>query len=258
MTPGGARSSRGLGWLRLGAITAGVGGALAVAALASPPSSGDPGEAHAAVLEGEAPSTFSQRPFLHRDHQGLSCMECHGIGEEHGVIAVETARDCAACHHDPERGYSCDACHAEADLPPPAGVASTMSLTVWDEPRVRDLPFDHSTHAQVSCGTCHTEPVTLAVELECSACHAEHHEPDSDCTACHVPVEEGAHGLEVHLTCATAGCHGREEGRRPELTRSLCLMCHTDQVDHEPGLTCHECHMVPHEEIPRPRGEEER
>lgn len=191
----------------------------------------------------------TDRPFRHRDHEGLSCLECHTTEEGHGVITVRTARDCAACHHDPGRGYECQACHAEADLPPPGPVAAIMDLTVRDEPLTRDLPFDHGIHAEVACGECHTGPVMLEVETECAACHDDHHRPAAECSACHPPAEPEVHGLEVHLTCSTADCHAGEAGERPALSRPFCLMCHTDEVDHEPGLECHQCHMVPHDPL---------
>ncbi len=213
---------------------------------------GLPASPQPSVPEGEvdAPGelgTAQDRPFTHRDHQGVACLECHGTGGDHGVVTVQTARDCAACHHDPDRGYTCEACHASAELPPPGPVATDLALTVWDAPRSRDLPFDHAAHQGVSCDACHTGPVMLEVETGCTACHQDHHRPESDCGTCHTPGEPGAHGLEVHQSCVSAGCHAQEVGERPTLTRSLCLMCHTDQQEHEPGLECHHCHMIPHD-----------
>lgn len=185
------------------------------------------------------------RPFLHRQHEAVSCTQCHGTAVEHGVVTVRTARDCAACHHDPGRRFACADCHAGRDLTGPWGVPAPMDLTVWDAPRTRTLPFDHEAHETLACQECHTGPVMLAVETTCAACHADHHRPEADCSRCHVPAEDGAHGLQVHLTCTSSGCHAGSAGERPALTRSLCLTCHAEQRDHEPGLSCHACHMVP-------------
>lgn len=175
----------------------------------------------------------------------LSCLQCHGTAEGHGILTVRTARDCAACHHDPGRPYECGDCHPDAQLAPSRTVSASMELTVWDEIRTRDLSFEHATHETLECQDCHTGAVMLAVEQECAACHDDHHRPEADCATCHEPAPEGVHGLEVHLTCTSSGCHAGTAGERPELTRTLCLTCHVDQRDHEEGLKCQSCHMVP-------------
>jgi hypothetical protein len=122
-----------------------------------------------------------------------------------------------------------------------------MNLTVWDEPRSRSLPFEHETHGTFTCQECHTGPVLLAVEKGCADCHDDHHRPGAECSQCHLPTEPGVHGLEVHLTCTSSGCHAGTAGERPALTRNMCLTCHQEQLDHEPGLDCQKCHMVPDE-----------
>jgi hypothetical protein len=191
------------------------------------------------------------RPFLHPDHESLSCTECHGTDTEHGVI-TQTARACAACHHDPVRDYGCESCHPATGPEDARPVSAPMDLTVWDQPRSRDLPFDHQLHEALNCQECHTGSVLLAVETTCAACHEEHHRPQAECSQCHRPAEEGTHGLEVHLTCTSSGCHAGTAGERPALTRNLCLTCHTDQRDHEPGLSCQNCHMIPENPPVRP------
>jgi hypothetical protein len=188
-------------------------------------------------------------PVLHRQHEVLACIECHGREGEHGVVTVRTPRECAQCHHDPARGYDCADCHSADELAPTREVTAAMDLTVWDISRTRDLPFRHDTHETFNCQECHTGPVLLAVQRECAACHDDHHRPGADCAQCHLPTEPGVHGLEVHLTCTSSGCHAGTAGERPALTRNMCLTCHQDQRDHEPGLDCQKCHMVP-DEIP--------
>lgn len=192
------------------------------------------------------------RPFLHPDHGSLSCTECHGTDDEHGILTVQTPQACAGCHHDPLRDYGCESCHPATGPADARPVAAPMDLTVWDEPRSRDLPFDHQLHEEIDCQECHTGQVLLAVETTCADCHEEHHGPEAECSQCHQPAEEGVHGLEVHLTCTNSGCHAGTAGERPPLTRTLCLTCHTDQRDHEPGLSCQECHMIPQDPPARP------
>jgi hypothetical protein len=199
---------------------------------------------HAAI---QAPIAQQRRPFRHDQHDVLSCRDCHAAGEQHriGESEVWTARTCAACHHDLSQTYTCANCHAGANLPAPRGVAQTLSLAVWDQPRIRELPFAHTTHANLSCQDCHRTPVTLEVDRECASCHTDHHGPAAECALCHQPVESEVHGLAAHLTCTSSGCHSSESGVRPTLSRTLCLACHTEQSDHEPGRECAACHMIP-------------
>lgn len=201
----------------------------------------------AGARQGEvtAPDTLPprRRPFLHSQHRTVSCLECHRTGgDEHGEVTVRTAGDCAACHHDPRRGYRCEACHREGDLIS-GNVPARMDLTVWEEARVRELPFSHATHGGLECRDCHGPTVDVTVSVGCAECHAEHHRPEMECARCHVARGADVHPVETHLTCA--GCHTGEAAERPELSRTLCLMCHIEQEDHEPGGTCHECHMIP-------------
>ncbi len=192
---------------------------------------------------GWAPADTLPRPFLHREHEAVSCTECHGTDVEHGVMTVRTARDCAQCHHDPGRGYECAECHSPERIYGERPVDARMTFTVRDEPAFRELPFNHERHEDLSCQECHTGPVMMAVELECASCHDDHHRPEAECSQCHLPADD-AHGLDVHLTCYGSGCHASEV-TRPEWTRNVCLTCHTDQRDHEPGLSCEGCHRVP-------------
>jgi hypothetical protein len=196
------------------------------------------------------------RPFRHSQHESVSCTSCHGVGDEHRVTIVRTPRDCAACHHGPDvtPRYSCSDCHSAADMPQPGPVPATLALSVWDEPRIRDLPFDHERHTELQCQDCHTSPILLSVERECASCHAEHHYPDAECTSCHLPTEPEAHDPQAHLTCSGSGCHSGESAERPALSRSLCIMCHTEQWDHEPGGDCASCHMIPADPVERPAG----
>jgi hypothetical protein len=189
------------------------------------------------------PPVSTSRPFQHSQHESLSCRQCHGAGERHRTTTVRTARDCAACHHDPRRATTCDGCHRPAELPAVRRVAGSMALTVWESVRVRILPFAHERHTAFACLDCHRAPVSLAVDRECSACHSDHHRLEANCTSCHPAIEDAVHLAESHLTCAASGCHA--PGVVPALSRSLCVMCHAEQKNHEPGSGCTACHHIP-------------
>lgn len=125
-----------------------------------------------------------------------------------------------------------------------------MSLAVWEAPRTRSLPFDHGSHEELECGECHRDRPLLSADRACSDCHEEHHAADATCWSCHATPPVDAHDVAVHETsCTGAGCHGTAAegavvGHR-ERARSVCLSCHTDQVDHEPGARCADCHLLP-------------
>ena len=182
------------------------------------------------------------RPFEHAVHQDLSCRQCHGGGPRHRRGRIWSAADCASCHHDPELGRDCAACHRSADIGPRLATA-TMALSVWDEPRVRELPFDHARHEQ-PCSTCHQSGVTLTPR-ECATCHVEHTSAGVECVACHRPPAPAVHDLTAHLTCTGARCHTGAATERPMLARASCLVCHQEQKEHRPGRECAGCHFLP-------------
>jgi hypothetical protein len=107
------------------------------------------------------------------------------------------------------------------------------------------LPFEHPRHEEVACRTCHDpDDDIILTPPGCVACHTDHHRPDANCATCHFPAGPDVHPLEVHVTCTGAGCHTLGPERQPVLSRTFCLMCHTEQVDHEPGGLCHTCHFI--------------
>jgi hypothetical protein len=182
------------------------------------------------------------RPFDHAAHEAVACTRCHGTGERHGTLLVSTARDCAACHHD--RTRECAACHAARALPEARAVVQELSLNVWPDARMRELPFGHVSHAPAACSECHTAAVTLAMERSCGSCHASHHGAASECAACHTPALLPVHGAEVHLSCAGAGCHAADATPPLAQSRTLCVACHPAQRDHEPAASCAACHLL--------------
>jgi hypothetical protein len=189
------------------------------------------------------PPASASRPFRHSQHESLSCSQCHGAGERHRTTTVRTARDCAACHHDPGRAAACGSCHRPAELPAVGRVAASMALTIWESERVRALPFAHGRHTAIACKHCHRRPVSLAVDRECTACHSDHHRLEANCTSCHPATGDAVHRAESHRSCAGSGCHA--PGVAPALSRSLCVMCHAEQKNHEPGSGCTACHHIP-------------
>ncbi len=212
----------------------------------APPIDGDDPTEGASVQEG---------PFRHRDHRDFACAECHSSRETHGRVTVTAPGGCFSCHHERAAmpGTPCASCHAGSALAGERSVSTELRLSVWDETRVRSLPFDHEAHAEASCADCHAGS-RLQVTASCADCHAEHHDPEAACATCHIEKPPAtAHGLEVHLatSCGGAGCHAEETGADrvaygglPK-TRSFCLSCHQDRADHELGEPCAGCHRVP-------------
>jgi hypothetical protein len=199
------------------------------------------------VLLGAAAATDAQtRPFRHAPHAELSCRGCHAYGQRHRSPREWTPADCASCHHDPVRALACTRCHQPGDYEPLRDFPARMALSVRDVPETRALPFSHSRHEQLSCQSCHDASATdaLMTPPQCVSCHTDHHRPDANCATCHFPKGPEVHGLEVHLTCAGAGCHTLPPERTLVLSRTFCLMCHTEQQDHEPAGLCHKCHFL--------------
>lgn len=191
----------------------------------------------------------ARRPFRHISHDDLPCRGCHGSGATHRVTLVRNARDCATCHHDPQRGLTCTNCHSSGSLGGDRRASLSIHLAVDSAPRTRDVAFQHDPHiavnSGVTCRDCHSTDVTLARNRECSTCHTEHHTARAECTTCHTPPRDGAHDASVHLSCATGSCHSPERAPSPTLSRTLCVYCHAEQRDHEPGGSCAACHRIP-------------
>jgi hypothetical protein len=198
-------------------------------------------------------TTVSRRPFEHRRHENVSCTECHGAADTHGTVSVQSALDCAACHHDARRNLECSRCHDPDSLPEDRTVTQVLVLSAPDpvlstpDPvrHRRGLPFGHELHSDVACRDCHEMPVTLAVTRTCASCHDQHHQAEASCRTCHGMEVQAVHRVDAHLSCAGGGCHSA--GALPPLnaSRMLCLACHPAQADHEPADSCALCHQVP-------------
>jgi hypothetical protein len=214
--------------------------------------SGPPRTAEAAELQVVTPSSpAGPRPFDHLKHEELSCRSCHGTGANHRQLLVRTSRDCAACHHADESARSCTACHTESQIGAERLVRATFSLSVVDTPRTRLVSFGHERHLRaeygLDCQECHRTPVTLAADRQCSSCHEKHHRPEATCSSCHTSIDQQVHTAETHLSCSAGGCHTPGVARIASTSRNLCLACHTDRGDHEPGRSCAGCHLIPTE-----------
>ena len=197
------------------------------------------------------PAALDTLGFWHGQHRGVDCLTCHSTDTEHGALRVTSLRDCRSCHHTEPVVANCDGCHTQAEVRRlVANVERTMDLRIGSLNRPdRSLPFSHAPHLRLDCRECHTGDgaALSAAAVQCSACHAEHHQPDTECMACHHPPARGAHDLAVHGGCGGSGCHtaAPETVSRVPRTRSFCLVCHQDLTDHRPGRNCEECHTLP-------------
>jgi hypothetical protein len=198
---------------------------------------GPPGEAFR--IEG------MDRPFRHVEHRRVTCGDCHRPDQRHRATRRWTAGDCAACHHGGAAvQLGCTSCHERAGFAAPRPTATPMTLSVWEETRVRDLLFEHDRHADVGCLDCHRGGMDLPPE-NCASCHTDHHRPDARCAHCHRAPDPSVHPLAAHATCTGAGCHAAEVTTRPMMSRQFCLVCHDEQREHRPGRVCVDCHIKP-------------
>ena len=214
----------------------------------------DPGIRRLLLAAHPTPQQRDSVGFWHSQHRGVECTACHSTSESHGALTVTSIRDCRACHHQEQADAGCQTCHATQEVRAiRRTVRRTLDLRIGalDRP-TRALPFNHAVHEELDCAGCHTGGLSLtAAELDCSSCHDRHHTPNNDCMACHRPPADGAHNLDVHLGCGTAGCHEAASDviQQVPRTRGFCLVCHQDLTDHRPGRNCADCHTLP---SPRP------
>jgi len=179
----------------------------------------------------------------HAAHVSASvpCLECHrGSGTGAGGRTFARA-ECQACHHRADPPRDCARCHVAAERAAPLPVV--VSFTAAGRTSERTLRFEHVRHDTLDCTQCHTPPAVLPVRT-CTTCHDNHHRAGADCTLCHQQPAPSAHDLSTHRGCAGAGCHTDARVLSLPLTRPVCLACHRDRVDHEPGRQCAECHLI--------------
>jgi hypothetical protein len=183
--------------------------------------------------------------FSHNRHREVACTQCHSTERAHGALIVTSIRECRECHHVPPTPAPCASCHRPGEFMATSHrVPQRFQLTAGPD-RTRQLPFTHAGHDGIACADCHGPTPTRAVTVQCTGCHEQHHEPTRTCISCHVTPPADAHDVASHLTCAGSGCHTPVPFQGVPRTRNLCLSCHQDQVDHEPGGNCADCHPVP-------------
>jgi len=186
--------------------------------------------------------------FRHAQHRTVECTHCHDTGTTHGSVTRLTSfATCQQCHHGPQANNTaaCLRCHQRPELAGVIAVGQTAQIATAPQ-QARTMRFDHAWHTGEPCSACHASGLERsAASLQCTQCHEQHHQPDNDCRACHQPPPAGVHNMQSHLSCAGAQCHDRLPFQGVPRTRQLCLSCHVDQVDHNPGRNCAQCHAVP-------------
>lgn len=202
---------------------------------------------------GAAPPPQSARDtirFWHAQHRGVECTACHSMEQQHGRLTVTSLADCRSCHHTEPLASGCLDCHTQGEVQrtsPTVQRRLDIQLGSLNRPS-RTWLFEHDVHEALDCARCHTEGLALSASaVSCSACHEEHHQPTSNCMACHARPAAGAHDVEVHLGCAGSGCHAAVPTPVQDVprTRDFCLVCHQDLTDHRPGRNCENCHTLP-------------
>lgn len=187
----------------------------------------------------------SDATFSHSRHRDVACLTCHSTSDAHGEVTVATTGECMECHHSPPVSNDCTSCHRVTDFQGERRrTTETFELSV-DDPVTRDLVFAHVQHSDVECSSCHTEGVRRAAAAACTACHEEHHRPEALCMQCHTAPPRASHTAAAHVSCAGSGCHDPSPIQGVPRTRTLCLVCHQELVDHERGRNCADCHALP-------------
>jgi hypothetical protein len=116
---------------------------------------------------GERPARERTLPFVHGEHEGITCATCHTAP----VTLSASATSCETCHQDHHAATAdCVICHQEA----PAEEA---------HPRI--------VHVTCTGAGCHEAQPFLAQERTrslCLSCHQalDDHKPEGNCVECHV------------------------------------------------------------------------
>lgn len=120
---------------------------------------------------------------LEGEHDAVACIDCHSEAAESGE-----ARDCVACHAEPQVhmglfGIDCAACHTAA---------------AWLPARLNRhaFPLDHGENREVACATCHPSSYP---EYTCYECHE--HNPQE------IEREHEEEGISSAELADCVGCH---------------------------------------------------
>jgi len=180
-------------------------------------------------------------PFPHSRHTGVECAACHESVRKHAVTLITSRSQCQSCHHASLAESSCRSCHGGNQLAAARNVAVKMSIA--GDSVIRTVGFRHAIHTDLECRECHGGSAARPTGDLCITCHEFHHDPGTQCKACHATPAPDAHTAETHeFDCVD--CH--EGSPIPKLlpTRNLCEACHQDRDDHNPGENCNDCHSI--------------
>lgn len=200
-------------------------------------------------------SAITSDTFEHARHKKLACLTCH-LSTSQSMLTFEAPRGCQICHHQSPTRSDCSRCHEPASIPEALRVHVTIAVGATP-PRDRLVGFQHERHSELDCTNCHAQSVTLAPGdsvTTCQACHADHHEVNRDCAGCHRNdniTQVHQRPVRVHVACDA--CHAAPTIARLSPTRSLCLVCHDNQADHQPARECVICHLQADPDQYRPR-----
>ncbi len=204
---------------------------------------------HPSVSRAQQQAQQQAPHFLHSQHKGVGCLKCHDDTRSHGGLKVTTLRDCRSCHHAPPISDSCARCHKPSDMPTRTfEEVRSVTLSVGSKvAQERTFSFQHEPHEGIDCSRCHTKGLDRsAASVDCDGCHEKHHEVENNCTSCHQQPPPSAHPItQAHVTCSGTGCHTPSPFNGAPRTRPVCLVCHQQQKNHNPGRECSDCHALP-------------
>jgi hypothetical protein len=190
----------------------------------------------------------AEPPFRHRPHEKIACLTCHEREDGHGAVKITIAADCTGCHHARSNLNVCGSCHTQSKLAAPLARTFTFKTSTAKAAQARTLRFDHTQHAATQCVACHAPTANMRVVQDCGSCHREHHQELRNCSSCHPDAGKvAAHDARSHLGCGGAGCHQDEVTASLRTQRNVCLTCHSNMAEHQPGGDCASCHMIPKE-----------
>jgi hypothetical protein len=215
----------------------------------------------------EIPCADCHHPHVKRtdDQWKRKCYDCHPRAWTESImhrLDVEVFRVCTNCHVPHEfsaDGADCMSCHGDG----PEGAVTVGAFT-------DAVAFDHDSHVDLDCATCHASidrhaNLVLTSSADCAACH---HDPSAarECGTCHdsgtmtaaLPVEftnSFARGADPrtrtmsfdhsdHADRACAECHATDGSNR---VVTDCASCHTEH--HPVEAECATCHPTPSADV---------
>ena len=213
-------------------------------------------ECHATPPE-DASASWESAPGAHEE-----CTNCH-LSHVFGLGGGDTDALCGTCHQmvvEPTQTAgmpSCISCHQFPHLPmlqlsidSCAECHGTIAANLSGSSK-ENCFLCHESHtwsgSSSTCASCHSTP---AQELagsgmaDCALCHSDHEYDSSssfdNCTTCHPRPLPALHEVKRHKNTDCDECHSAHYFG---LTgRELCLSCHKNRTNHNPGTACAKCH----------------